>query len=428
MSTARLPRWEVADILRAYAPQYLEKTQVSGAQYKVLAALIACRTAVLGGHLEECQHCGYQQAAYNSCRNRHCPKCQSLTQVQWLAERQERILPVNHFHVVFTLPASLRPLMRRNPGLLYGLLFEAASQTLMTFGRDPKHLGAQLGITAVLHTWSRTLAYHPHLHCIVTGGGLSLDGAKWVQKSGKFLFPVKSLAQVFRTKFLGPLRELYKGAALDLGGPCAPLQQGPAFEALMQELFMQDWHVYAKRPFGGTTQIFAYLGRYTHRVGLSNHRIRAVDDQGVRFTTKHGQHCTLAPLEFIRRFLLHVLPAGFVKVRHYGLLAGSNVKTKLARARSLLQAQQEPAKTSPLGAVPPAPAPLPPAPSTPAVEPPRARSEEQLLELTGRDVLQCPRCHRGPLLRIQLLPARCIYIPVRATPAAVGAGSAINTS
>lgn len=396
----RLPRWEVADILRTYGAAYLRQYPVSATQRKAIDAILACRTAVLGGHVELCDTCDYQRIAYNSCRNRHCPKCQALAQARWLARRQEYLLPVSHFHVVFTLPAELRPLLLRNPRLLYGLLFSTATQTLLDFGRDPKHLGAQLGITAVLHTWSRTLAYHPHLHCIVTGGGLSLDQERWVptHQRGRFLFPVKALAKVFRARFLCAVRQLYQRKALNLSGPCTPWQQGPAFDALLQALYMQDWHVYAKRPFGGAEQVYAYLGRYTHRVGLSNHRLRDVSDQGVRFATKQGQQCTLTPLEFLRRFLLHVLPTGFVKIRHYGLFAGSNVKTKLVRAQRLL--------------TPPRATPSPAVEALPLAQPslsPAAQAEAlhpglvaEVLRLTGQDLTRCPQCRQGLLRRVSI--------------------------
>ena len=399
------PRWEVADILRAHQQAYLEHFPITPVQRKALAALVACRTAALGGHVEWCAHCDYQRIAYNSCRNRHCPKCQALAQWQWLEQRRAAMLPVSHFHVVFTLPEGLRALVRQNQRTLYGLLFSAATETLQAFGDDPKYLGAQLGITAVLHTWTRTLAYHPHLHCIVTAGGLSWDQERWVPSAqrGRYLFPVKALGKLFRGKFLAQLRTLYQAGALYLGGGAAAWQAPAAFEVLLRALYGQAWVVYAKRPLGGAEQVYAYLGRYTHRVGLSNSRLREVTATQVRFRTKGGQECTLAPLEFLRRFLLHVLPVGFVKIRHYGLLAGRNVKSKLARARSLLQAAVQPAAV--VARAPDAVASAaPPLAGASAPMPPSAPPQPAWLPQAGadRDLARCPRCGHNTLHRLPL--------------------------
>lgn len=337
----------------------------------------ACRTAVLGGHLEVCSACGYEEPAYNSCRNRHCPKCQSLEQARWLERRLERLLPTHYFHVVFTLPSELRPLCRRNPMVLYNLLFQCASATLLALGEDPTRLGGQLGMTAVLHTWTRELQYHPHLHCIVTGGGLAEDGSCWVPARRKYLFPVRVLSALFRGKFLDSLRRAHAAEPLRL--------DGIDFDGLLDSLYRVPWVVYAKRPFGGPEQVFRYLGRYTHRVGISNQRLRAFDGDNVRFATKNGRAVTLAADEFIRRFLLHVLPARFVKKRHYGLWAAGHIHGRLALARHRLVAG--PDAPPPVLATPPAP--------------PAARPWQELLRaLTGIDVTLCPRCHVGHLVLV----------------------------
>lgn len=340
-------------------------------QQKVMRAIEVCRTEVLGGHLDVCDRCGYSQPSYNSCRNRHCPKCQSLVQAKWVEERMERLLPVHYFHVVFTVPSSLRPIFRRNQRAMYKLLFEAASKTLLTLGDDHKRLGAQLGITAVLHTWTRELEFHPHLHCIVTGGGLSPDGTTWVTARRKYLFPVKVLSHLFRGIFLDGLARLHASGDLRIDGD---------LRALLDPLYRQEWVVYAKRPFGGPEQVFKYLGRYTHRVGISNQRLISLDDSGVRFATKNGRTITLSPQEFIRRFLLHVLPPGFVKLRHYGLWASGNVPTRLAAARLLL-----PAAASP-----------PPTDTEHIAE--EIEWQVRLLRLTGIDVTRCPRCGDGRMI------------------------------
>jgi len=298
-----------------------------------MRAVEACRTAALGGHLDLCLDCHHERPAYNSCRNRHCPKCQSLDQSRWLAGRMQTILPVPYFHVVFTLPAELAALARRNQRLVYNLLFRAASQTLLTLGRDPKRLGAQLGVTIVLHTWTRDLRFHPHVHCIVTGGGLSADGSSWIPANQDYLFPVHVLSALFRGKFLAGLNQANEQGHLDLP---EELACNRAFAVLRDQLYKKKWISYAKRPFAGPQQVFTYLGRYTHRVGLSNHRILDLTDTSVTLKTRGEETVTLTPEELIRRFLLHVLPLRFVKIRHYGLVASSNVKTRLERARQLL--------------------------------------------------------------------------------------------
>jgi len=328
------PRLEVADVFRAGGDAYLARFAPTPEQRRVMVAIEQCRTAALGGHLDVCASCGDQVPAYNSCRNRHCPKCQGLAQARWLAQRRERIIPTKYFHVVFTLPEELRPLARRNPKRIYDLLLESAARTLMEFGKSRLH--AQLGITTVLHTWTRDLRFHPHAHCIVTAGGLHEQGDRWVPVRGQFLFPVQLLSTVFRGKLLDGLARLYDCQELDLGGACAHLADPGAFADLKDRLYRKAWVVYAKHPFGGPQQVFEYLGRYTHRVGISNFRLLDFDGSEVRFRTKERKVATLDAVEFIRRFLLHVLPSGFVKIRHYGLVAAANVATKLEIARRYL--------------------------------------------------------------------------------------------
>lgn len=329
---------EVADIFRAYGEAYRQSHPLNGDQLKVMRAIERCRTEALGGHLEICPECGLQQPAYNSCRNRHCPKCQSLVQARWVERRLEHILETHYFHVVFTVPAELRPLVRANRKALFRLLFATAPRTLLDLGDDPKRLGVRLGITAVLHTWTRQLTFHPHLHCIVTGGGLAPDGKTWISCSKRFLFHVRVLGELFRGKFLDGLRRLRRDGQLRYTGAAERLADDAAFDELLDRLYQHSWVVYAKRPFAGPEHVFRYLGRYTHRVGISNQRLQAIDDNGVRFATKGGESVTVPPLEFIRRFLDHVLPTGFTKLRHFGLHASSNVNTKLARAKELLAA------------------------------------------------------------------------------------------
>lgn len=327
------PRHEVADIFRAHGDSYRAIHPLTVEQRKVMGAIESCRTAVLGGHMDVCLDCGVVQSqSYNSCRNRHCPKCQGQAQMQWVERRMERVLPVHHFHVVFTLPGELRPVALRNQKLVYSLLFKAASQTLLTLGRD--RLDAQLGVTAVLHTWTRDLQFHPHLHCIVTGGGLSTSGDRWRSTGPKYLFPAKVIGALFRGKFIAALSREHQAGRLQLTDELAA--RG-AFARLTRRLWAHSWVVYAKRPFAGPRQIFGYLGRYTHRIGISNHRLLACTDSSVTIKTHGDQTATMSPHEFIRRFLLHVLPARFIKIRHYGLVASSNVNTKLQTARRLLE-------------------------------------------------------------------------------------------
>lgn len=360
-------------------------------QHAVLHAIARCRTAALGGHVDVCLACGQDAVAYNSCRNRHCPKCQALAQARWIAQRMERVLPTHAFHVVFTLPSELRGLVMANREKLFDLLFASAAEALLELGRDPRWLGAELGITSVLHTWTRDLRFHPHVHCIVTGGGLSPDGARWIATRPDFLFPVRVLGALFRGKFLAGLARLRDRGALAFDGPAAALAVPARFARVRHKLYRHRWVVYAKPPFGGPDQVFRYLGRYTHRVGLSNRRLVALDTRGVTFRTRGEQTATLAPSDFLRRFLLHVLPKGFVKIRHHGLMAASNVNTRLVLARRLLEG----------------------APRAADDEAPRAPRDfrELLLALTGVDLRQCPRCGADAVVRHPLPPAAASVPP-----------------
>ena len=383
------PLYEVADVVRDYGDQYRHERAPTPAQDKVLKHLATCRTAVLGGHVDRCVECGHQRPSYNSCRDRHCPKCQASRREAWLEQRQARVLPVKHFHVVFTLPSALHSLVLGNKRLLYDMLFQAASQTLKQLAKDPKHLGAQLGFTAVLHTWGQQLSLHPHLHCVVTGGGLAHDGRKWVRGRRGYFLPVRVLAKLFRGKFLAKLQQAWQQNQLQLAGSTEQLQDPAAWKMLKDRLYRTDWVVYAKHPFGGTKQVFAYLGRYTHRVAITNHRLKDYSDGRVTFSYRdYADHrrtkmLQLNALEFMRRFLLHVLPKGFSRIRHYGLYAGSNVGTKLRMARRLLEPQRQgndDVATLPMAAH----IPLPVAADLPWWERFRLR--------TGIDVMVCPRC------------------------------------
>jgi hypothetical protein len=337
---------EVADIFRAAGPSYraAQAGHLSLDQLKVMSAIQNCRTAALGGHVEGCEECGLVRVAYNSCRNRHCPKCQSAAARAWLAAREADLLPVGYFHVVFTLPAQVSDIAWQNKTLLYDLLLRAASQTVMTIAADPRHLGARVGITAVLHTWGSAMTHHPHVHMIVPGGGIARDGSRWIAARPAFLLPVRVLGKLFRRLFMTQLIALHRSGKLTFFGGQAGLSDRRAFLRHLAPVRQKRWVVYAKPPFAGPEAVLAYLSRYTHRVAISNRRLLALDPAGVTFRYKdyrrsgsdRQQVMTLEPHEFIRRFLLHVLPRGFHRIRHYGLLASNTRKASIARARELL--------------------------------------------------------------------------------------------
>jgi hypothetical protein len=339
-------RLEVADIFRAYGPVWrrAQAGHLSLGQLKVMSAIERCRTAALGGHVARCEKCEHAHIAYNSCRNRHCPKCQGAAAQEWLADRAAELLPVPYYHVVFTLPAPIADIAYQNKAEIYAILFRAAAETLLTIAADPRHLGARIGLTAVLHTWGSALTHHPHVHCIVPGGGLSLDGARWIACRPGFFLPVRVLSRLFRRLVLEQLAAAHAAGRLHFFGDHAALAERPAFAAYLAPLRAIEWVVYAKRPFAGPEAVLAYLSRYTHRVAIANSRLIAFDDSGVTFRWKdyrakgRERHkvMTLASDEFIRRFLIHVLPSGFHRIRHYGLFANGERAENLARARDLL--------------------------------------------------------------------------------------------
>jgi hypothetical protein len=381
---------EVADIFRRYGAAYREVhgKEMPLRHHGVMKAIEVCRTADLGGHVEECDECGALKISYNSCRNRHCPKCQCLDKERWLEARKKDILLTHYFHVVFTIPEGLRPIALRNQEVVYNLLFLAGSETMKELAGDPKHLGAEIGFIALLHTWTQTLLDHPHIHCIVPGGGLSLDGRRWVSTKEDFFIPVKVLSRKFRGKLLHYLKKAHNHGELVFPGSIETLAEEPAFSKYLSGLYAQEWVVYCKPPFKKPEDVIDYMGRYTHRVAISNDRI--VDMQSDRVTFKYRDHSdnekikymSLHPFEFIRRFLLHVLPDGFMKVRHYGVLSNRNRKEKLELCKSLLGVRFE---------------------ETGGGD--KESWEDLLLRLTGIDPRICPICGKGRLvLREKLRP------------------------
>ena len=380
----RAQRGELADIVRAHGAAYQRVHPLCRAQRRALRAIATCRTAVLGGHRAVCTACGTERITYNSCRNRHCPKCQRVATERWLAARRREVLPIPYFHVVFTLPHALNPLAQSHPRLIYRLLFQAVASTLTRFGRDPRHLGGDIGGTAVLHTWGQTLTQHVHVHCVVTGGALARGGTRWIPARPGFLFPVRALSKVFRGRYLAGLRRAFDRGDLHLTGGLAALAEPAAFAAWLDELRQSAWVVYCKPPFAGPDHVLAYLGRYTHRVALSNDRLVGVAEGAVRFRWRDyadGDRVKVMALdvdEFLRRFLLHVVPDGFVRIRHFGLLANRRRTAALAQCRALLSQ-----------------------PPLPEVRPESAR--DLLLRLTGVDIDRCPVCQLGMLRLIAVL-------------------------
>jgi hypothetical protein len=382
------PPLEVADIFRQHGSGFRLTHPLSPEQRRVMRAIEVCRTSALGGHVDQCDTCSHQRISYNSCRNRHCPKCQSLAKARWLEARMADLLPVEYFHVVFTLPEQLASLALQNQRVVYNLLFATAAETLRTIAADPKHLGAEIGFLAVLHTWSQTLRHHPHLHCVVPGGGLSSDGRRWVSCRPGFFLPVNVLARLFRRLFLATLAQAFENGKLSFHGTSASLAQPLTFHRLLASLRAREWWVYAKPPFGGPEQVLAYLGRYTHRVAISNHRLLALKDGNVTFSWKdyargHQQRpMTLKTDEFIRRFLLHVLPRGFQRIRQFGFLANRRRRRQLALCRTLLDATASPTISN---------QPLP-------------HDYQSLYQtVTGKSLKQCPACHTGTMKLTQCL-------------------------
>ena len=383
------PALEVADIVRTHGDEFRQAHSVSlsARQKRVLRSIELCRTAALGGHLERCDQCGHERNAYNSCSDRHCPKCQSLARAKWLEKRQAELLQCEYFHVVFTLPEPLAKLSLQNKRQMYNLLFRATAETLQTIAADSRHLGAQIGFFCILHTWGQTLTAHPHLHCVVPGGGISLDGRRWIACRPGFFLPVKVLSRRFRKLYLRYLEHAYATGKLQFHGDLEHLADAQNFAGYLAPVAETEWVVYAKPPFGGPERVLDYLGRYTHRIAISNNRLIELKDGKVTFAYKdykHGQEqkiMTLSADEFLRRFLMHVLPDGFQRIRHYGLLGNRHRAQNLARCRELL------------GVV------------VPVAEPQRDY-RERYRQLTGQDLLRCPQCQIGQMLRIAVLPVQ----------------------
>jgi hypothetical protein len=374
------PHLEVADVVRQYGTDYLARygAVTSTAQQRVLQAIAQCRTAVLGGHTAQCDRCGHEESSYNSCRNRHCPKCQGSAQAAWLAGRERELLAVPYCHVVFTLPAQLSPLALQNPRLVYSLLFQAVAETLQTIARDPKHLGADIGFLGVLHTWGQTLHHHPHIHCLAPAGGLAFDGTAWIPCPKRFFLPVRVLSRFFRRTFLTALRQAAIQERLSMQGQCQRWSTPAAWRQFLTALQQTEWVVYAKPPLAGPHQVLQYLARYTHRVAITNRRLLACADGQVTFRWKDYQRShrqrtmTLDAVEFLRRFLLHVLPRGFKRIRHYGLFANGVRTVKLPLCRRVL------------GLTPPCPV---------AVSPPIDATTSASRPSPPSDI--CPACHVG---------------------------------
>ena len=345
------PPLEVADLIRSAGATFIERNRrwIRWQHVKVLLAIRRCRTAALGGHVDQCTRCGHRATiSYNSCRNRHCPKCQTAARDRWIAARQKELLPTRYVHVVFTLPASLAPLTLQNKKFIYGLLLQASAETLLEVARDQRHLGAEIGFFSVLHTWNQKLSLHPHVHCVIPAGGLSLDHTRWVTSPNRFFLPLKVLSRVFRGKFVAALKQAFQNSRLTFHGNLAPLAQPKTFAAWLRPLFRKDWVVYAKPPFGGPEYVLQYLGRYTHRVAISNHRLVSFTEGKVTFRWRDSAHdneqklLTLTLDEFLRRFLLHLLPKGFVRIRNFGFLANRRRAAFLPLCLHLLGTAQEP--------------------------------------------------------------------------------------
>jgi hypothetical protein len=376
----------MADIFRQHGEAYRRSHRLPRHQLRLMRAIEICRTAALGGHVDKCGHCSYTRISYNSCRNRHCPKCQSLARARWLEQRKAELLPVEYFHVVFTLPAEVAALAFHNQKVIYNCLFRATSETLLTIARDPKHLGADIGFFAILHTWGQNLLLHPHLHCVVPGGGLSPDGNRFLRCKPGFFLPVRVLSSLFRRLFLEALQRAFAQGELLFFSALEPLKEPAAFAAYLEPLRRCPWVVYAKPPFGGPLQVLEYLGRYTHRVAISNQRLVSQEPDSVTFRWKDYRHeqrskvMTLSADEFIRRFLLHSLPPGFQRIRHFGLLSNHHRRDALDVCRRLLNS-----------------------PVTELLPNPRRDFRELYLALTALDLTHCPKCNQGLMATIEVL-------------------------
>jgi hypothetical protein len=391
------PRLEVADVFRRYGEAYRQQhgASMSSAQRRVMTAIELCRTAALGNHLERYDECGHERNAYNSCSDRHCPKCQSLARAEWIRDRQAELLDCGYFHVVFTVPEEIAVIAYQNKAVVYGILFRAAAETLRTIAADPKHLGAEIGFFAVLHTWGSTLVHHPHLHCVVTGGGLSPAGDRWISCRPRFFLPVRVLSALFRRLFLEQLKQAFAIGKLKFFNSLADLADGLKLARYLAPLRKVKWVVYAKPPFAGPQEVVDYVGRYTHRVAISNNRLSDIDDGKVTFRYKDYRQAgeqktmTLEAEEFIRRFLLHVLPSGFQRIRYYGFLGNRYRQQKLARCRQLLG--------------------MPAA--KPSVSDAGTDYRDRYEELTGNSLRRCPRCQRGHMVVVEILPKPVSKVP-----------------
>jgi hypothetical protein len=387
------PKLEVADVFRRYGEVYRQgyDASLSMAQRRVMTDIEVCRTAVLGGHVEQCDACGHQRIFYNSCRNRHCPKCQSLARADWIEHRLAEILDTQYFHVVFTVPEEIAAIAHQNKRLVYGILFRATAETLRAIAADPKHLGAELGFFAVLHTWSQNLLLHPHLHCVIAGGGLSPDGDRWIPCRKGFFLSVRVLSRLFRRLFLEYLQAAFDSGQLQFSASLHELQYERAIARYLAPLRKVEWVVYAKPPFAGPQQVLDYVGRYTHRVAISNNRLLDIDKDRVTFSWKdyrdHDRQkiMSLSAMEFIRRFLLHVLPDGFQRIRYYGFLSNRYRQQKLAQCRQLLG--------------------MPSAEKTPNQSQPAQDYRDRYERLTGSSLRECPACHQGQMVLLETLVA-----------------------
>lgn len=374
--------WEMSDIFRHYAPAYIKQHKLPLRMHRVINAIVQCRTAKLGGHVYQCEECGYKVIVYNSCRNRHCPKCQILAREKWLADREKELLPIKYFHLIFTIPDDLNPLILHNQKELYTILFKSSSETLLELSKDPKHLGAQIGFISILHTWGQNLMHHPHIHTIVTGGGLSSDTKRWKTCKKEFFIQVKVISKMFRGKFMYYLKKAYKKNSLITEGKIRELRNRWKFQEIVDRLYKKKWVVYAKSPFQRPEDVLNYLGRYTHRVAISNNRIVKVENHKVTFRWKDYKNgnrnklMTLDVFEFIRRFLLHILPEKFVKIRHYGILSNRNKKAKLKRCREILGRITERVNKA---------------------------FEDIFYELTGIKYYICPVCGKGIMIKREVI-------------------------
>jgi hypothetical protein len=389
---------EIADVFRAHKERFIGQhgSALSRQQYRVIRAITCCRTQALGGHVERCDECGHERIAYNSCRNRHCPKCQAGARAAWTAARERELLPTPYFHVVFTIPHVLSPVALQNKKTVYGILFQAAAETLIETAANPKHLGARIGLLAILHTWGQNLMHHPHLHCVIPAGGVAPDGKRWIHcRRGKrdqqpFFLPVRVLSRVFRGKFIDKLKQAHGDGQLGFSGRLASLHRPDRFNQLLDNAVRREWVVYAKRPFGGPDRVLKYLARYTHRVAISNERLVAMNGDQVSFRWKDYAHgrapktMTLDACEFMRRFLLHTLPRGFIRIRHYGFLSNRDRSRNIEHCRQLLAADQR------------GEAARPPGDTTDPGEEPR---------------IPCPSCHAGRMVAIEVFPAQRASVP-----------------